>query len=279
MTAREEVRLDDPALDLRQDLTLEMWVNPDRAVDSWTPLIYKANANGPTSSGNRGYSLWLNAGGYLHLSSFRGGSNDTLETAGGSIPFGQWTHVAAVIKRSTGEMQIYLNGVLASSRSISTALHNGSPDTPLFIGSTSEYDTSYRKLEGGIDEVRVWSGGRTAAQILADMNNGAPSDATGLISRVSFDNLSSDSLTTEAVSGDAVLVRSDVAGLDGVVQGRLSTAGDQRTYTFTVTERKLLAFDSLHDNDRMSVTITGPDGFSVTRNMRNGDSHEFGGST
>ena len=59
MTAHEEVRLDNPALDLRQDLTVEFWVNPDRAVDSWTPLVFKANAAGETDSSQRGYTVWL----------------------------------------------------------------------------------------------------------------------------------------------------------------------------------------------------------------------------
>ncbi|HEY6816092.1 MAG TPA: CARDB domain-containing protein, partial [Croceibacterium sp.] len=276
MTAHEEVRLDDPALDLRQDLTVEFWVNPERTTDSWVPLVYKANDTGPNGSNARGYSVWLNANGFIHLSSFRGGSNDALETAVGTIPFGQWSHVAAVISRSTGEMKIFVNGVQAASRAVSTALHNGSPDTPVYIGSTTEFDESYRRFEGAIDEVRIWNGARTEAQIQAEMNAGSPSSAAGLVARLGFDNLSSDRRTLEAVSGSQIQVRSDFTALDGVVQGRLTLPGEQRNYTFSVASRTLLAFDSLHDNDRLSVTVTGPDDFSYGRNLRNGDSYEAG---
>src|SRR5690606_24190163 len=101
-------------------------------------------------------------------------------------------------------------------------------------------------------------------------------NTAGLVARLGFDNLSSAGRTLEAVSGAQVDVRSDLGELDGVVQGRLTVPGEQRSYTFTVTERTLLAFDSLHDNDRLTVRITGPDTFAYERNLRNGDSYEGG---
>src|SRR3546814_1562167 len=101
------------ALDLRDSLTFEFWIDPDRTTDTWTPIVYKAN-----DAGQRGYSIWYNSAGYIYVSSARGGSNDTLETVGGSVPQGQWTHVAVEIERGSGAMRIYLNGVLATSRTI-----------------------------------------------------------------------------------------------------------------------------------------------------------------
>src|SRR3546814_3555244 len=112
------------ALDLRDSLTFEFWIDPDRTTDTWTPIVYKAN-----DAGQRGYSIWYNSAGYIYVSSARGGSNDTLETVGGSVPQGQWTHVAVEIERGSGAMRIYLNGVLATSRTITATPHNGSPDT------------------------------------------------------------------------------------------------------------------------------------------------------
>src|SRR3546814_9259031 len=105
----------------------------------------------------RGYSIWYNSAGYIYVSSARGGSNDTLETVGGSVPQGQWTHVAVEIERGSGAMRIYLNGVLATSRTITATPHNGSPDTPLYIGAGPEYDDSYQRFEGGLDELRIWN--------------------------------------------------------------------------------------------------------------------------
>src|SRR5690606_14843598 len=122
--------------------------------------------------------------GYVHLSSYRGTANDTLETASGSVPQGQWTHVAAVIERSTGQMRIYLNGVLVASRTnVPTAPHNGSAASPLYIGTGPEQNDSYQKLEGAIDELRIWDHGRSAEEILSGMD-GVPSDTGGLVLRM-----------------------------------------------------------------------------------------------
>ncbi|MGB3802622.1 MAG: LamG-like jellyroll fold domain-containing protein, partial [Sphingopyxis granuli] len=270
MTTHEQILVDDPALDLREDLTIEFWLNPDRMTDSWTPLIYKGEG-----TDGRGYTLWYNSSGYVHLSSYRGTANDTLETASGSVPQGQWTHVAAVIERSTGQMRIYLNGVLVASRTnVPTAPHNGSAASPLYIGTGPEQNDSYQKLEGAIDELRIWDHGRSAEEILAGMD-GVPSDTGGLVLRMDFDAIAGGTVRNQ-VSGADVPVLRDLAGLDGVIEGRLTTPGDTRTYSFTVAEPKMLLFDALHDNSQMTVTITGPGGVSAARNMRNGESHEYG---
>src|SRR3546814_3941845 len=65
MTTHEQVQVNNAALDLREDLTIEFWVNPDRMTDSWTPLVYK----GGDVDGQRGYSVWYNSNGYIHLRS------------------------------------------------------------------------------------------------------------------------------------------------------------------------------------------------------------------
>ena len=271
LTSHEQIQVNDPALDLRNQVTVEFWINPDRQPDAWSPIVYKG-----TDGQERTYSVWFNNNGYIHISSERGGSNDALETAAGSVPFGKWTHVAAVIDRVTGTMAIYLDGVLANSRAVSTSPASGSPDTPLFISGTDEYNGAYRKFEGGLDELRIWNDARTQGEIQAEMNAGAPSNSAGLVARFGFDSLSGAS-TTEAVSGDFIEVRSDLAGLDGAVLGRINNPGDAREYTFNLTERTRLAFDSLHNNANFTITLTGPDGLTLTRNLRNADSFEFGG--
>src|SRR3546814_12013322 len=43
MTPHEQVQVNNAALDLREDLTIEFWVNPDRMHDSWTPLVNKGD--------------------------------------------------------------------------------------------------------------------------------------------------------------------------------------------------------------------------------------------
>ena len=62
--------------------------------------------------GNRNYSLWLNRAGFLHFSTVSNGVNNTTNTPAGTILPDTWYHVAAVMNRDTGKLQIYVNGVL-----------------------------------------------------------------------------------------------------------------------------------------------------------------------
>ncbi|MFA7602290.1 MAG: LamG domain-containing protein, partial [Novosphingobium sp.] len=270
MTTHEQIEVTDPALDLREDVTIEFWLNPERMADTWTPIVYKGN-----DAGQRGFSVWYHRNGYIHVSTQRGGSDDALATANNSVPMGQWTHVTAVIERSTGNLHIYLNGELAVTRTIATTPHNGSAATPLYIGASSETNDAYQKFEGAIDELRVWNRSRSAAEVQADLLKGAPTDASGLVLRMDFDVIAAGRLT-ERVSGATIPLLRDLEGLAGVVEGRLLSPGDTRSYSFTLAAPTLMAFDALHDNNAMTVTITGPGGVSIARNMRNGESHEFG---
>ncbi|OZA70316.1 MAG: hypothetical protein B7X78_02875, partial [Sphingomonadales bacterium 39-62-4] len=136
---------------------------------------------------------------------------------------------------------------------------------------------SYRRFDGALDELRVWDGARSQADIQAEMLRGAPSNTAGLLMRLPFDNLAGGA-TRETVSNASVPVIWSLAGLAGVVEGRIGTPGEQRVYTFTLAQDTMLAFDSLQDNSQLNVRIDGPGGLSVTRNMRNGDSDEFGGA-
>ena len=44
-----------------------------------------------------------------------------------------------------------------------------------------------------------------------------------------------------------------------------------------IASAKQVVFDGLTDDDQITVTLTGPDGQVMTRNLRNGDNYEWGG--
>ena len=50
------------------------------------------------------------------------------------------------------------------------------------------------------------------------------------------------------------------------------------TYTFTLSQTKTFVIDGLTDDDAFSVTLTGPNGLSITRNIARSDSFEIGGN-
>ncbi len=79
---------------------------------------------------------------------------------------GNWVHVAATWKQSTGEMQLYINGTLESTGTGSTNLR----DAPTRI-TLGELQTDNNHYNGDIDEVRIWNEVRTQAQIQTSMNS------------------------------------------------------------------------------------------------------------
>ncbi|MCP5368563.1 MAG: LEPR-XLL domain-containing protein, partial [Hyphomicrobiales bacterium] len=272
-TGGENVQVADPSLDLSDQVTVEFWINPDRYANTWTPLVYKGDGTGV---GSRTYSVWLNDGGYIHLSSADAGGEQTISTANGTIPLNTWTHVAAVFDRTSGEMRVYLNGVEAKTGALRTGQSVGS-DMPLYVGDWPEGDESVSPFEGRLDELRIWSTARGQAEIAAAMNSALAGNEAGLVLYLPMDetgqptvlaDLGPGGLTANAVS------RFD--GLAGVVTGRFDVPGEVDSYAFTLDQDALLYLDTLTDNSAITVTLTGPEGLSVSRILRNTDSGEFG---
>jgi hypothetical protein len=94
---------------------------------------------------------------------------------------GNWTHVAATWKQSTGEMKLYINGVLENTGTSGTALRTSPPDIKIGV-----LGTLLRYLNVNIDELRVWSTVRSACEINTYKNCEIPTSATGLVANYHF---------------------------------------------------------------------------------------------
>ncbi|GAB2854946.1 LamG-like jellyroll fold domain-containing protein [Hymenobacter ruber] len=81
-----------------------------------------------------------------------------------SINDGKWHHVAGV--NNNGAAAIYVDGVLEATGSGGGQNYSGDPSLQLRLGS---FDTV--PYEYGVDEVRIWSSARSAAQVKAAFNN------------------------------------------------------------------------------------------------------------
>ncbi|NML66047.1 T9SS type A sorting domain-containing protein [Hymenobacter sp. RP-2-7] len=91
---------------------------------------------------------------------------------------GAWHHVAASYDPATNTRCLYLDGALVSTDQPSTATPHAVPNADnLRIGSTNFGEF----FPGSIDEVRVWSVTRTAAQIAATRSMSIPGSTTGLV--------------------------------------------------------------------------------------------------
>jgi hypothetical protein len=93
------------------------------------------------------------------------------QTAGGcsctTINYDEWHHIAGTFSASTGEIKIYVDGVLEDTTSITGSILTSSADTSnvFQIGRFSNELTDGQYYKGDIDEVRVFNTSLTEDQI------------------------------------------------------------------------------------------------------------------
>jgi regulation of enolase protein 1 (concanavalin A-like superfamily) len=143
-------------------MTVAAWIKPrSGGGGNGGRIIDKDNNNG-------GWYFSMNGatGVKLAIDTFSTSSPSRPSTS--SIKLNVWQHVAATWDGSTSgsNIHIYINGVLADGTAANGAgTVESDADTPFAIGNRS-VDTA-RPFDGGIDEVRVYTGVLTAAEIQA----------------------------------------------------------------------------------------------------------------
>jgi len=150
-------------------MTVAAWIKP-RSAGSGTSgrIIDKDNNNG-------GWYFSMNGATSVKLGidTFSVASPSRVSTTG--IKLNVWQHVAATWDGSASgsNIHIYINGVLADGTAVSgSGVAEIDNDTPFAIGNRS-VDVG-RSFDGGIDEVRVYSGVLSAAEIQALVNGTNP---------------------------------------------------------------------------------------------------------
>ena len=127
------------------------------------------------------------------------GWNIIWREAGGFIPTGAWSHVAATYSGTT--LTIYLNGrPIHVSTSVAAVGNNAERFT---IGGRTVLatgDASYERFQGEIDEVRVWNSARSEANIESDMHNRPTLSDANLKAYFDFNEGSGSSLVNRAAN-------------------------------------------------------------------------------
>lgn len=137
--------------------TLEAWVYPT------------SYAVFPTIFGNdylQSFWLGLNTIGQVRFYP-TGGSLNYVES-GAVVPLDTWTHVAATYEQGVG-WSILLNGNVVATGGTIVGPVGTSPAANLFIGADRETGSPEYFWQGWIDEARIWSERRSAAQIQSTM--------------------------------------------------------------------------------------------------------------
>jgi concanavalin A-like lectin/glucanase superfamily protein len=145
----------DTTLNLNSSMTLEAWVRPS-ALGTVRTVVTK------DQPGTSSYALLANTA--ASVPSANVFTTSALDAVGpASLGLGTWTHLAQTWDGST--LKLYVDGAEVSSRPTTGALLTGTGQ--LRIGGSS---TAGQFFSGLVDEVRVFSRVRTAAEIAADMN-------------------------------------------------------------------------------------------------------------
>ena len=143
--------------------TIEYWVKSTQASPSGTQW-YQGNGivdvevgGGTTDFG----TVLLN-----NKLAFGVGNPDITIQSTTSINTGNWIHVAATWDGTTGEMKLYINGVLEASTIGATGTRSAPPS--IRIGSIQ---TGINYFNGTIDELRIWNSVRSQSDIQSNMNS------------------------------------------------------------------------------------------------------------
>jgi hypothetical protein len=140
-----------------------------------------------------------------------GGVERDFTFSNSTIPRNQWTHIA--VTYDGNYIRSYINGVYkdweAQTGVLATTTNN------LLIGSNSDGDRSF---DGKIEELRIWSTARTAANIRENMFKSLEGNESGLVAYYPFDHSSGTTLNDASLnSNDGTLT--NMSGNEWVTSG------------------------------------------------------------
>ncbi len=171
--------------------TVELWIKPNGIPnETWKGIVGKPGRN---------FNIWLNSAGYIHhrfhnSSWWNSGAPDT---PGGLITWDEWNHIAITNDGTTAKT--YINGIeQASGPSGGDQIID---NTSLIIGKNLDGDLG-NHFKGIIDDVRIWSIVRTAAEIADNKDAELTGSESGLVGYWKLDAVSETPFHEEVTGFD-----------------------------------------------------------------------------
>jgi hypothetical protein len=154
------------AMDFGNNFTISMWVDFDGGTSVKT--LMSNSGPGPDVDGFRIFVNTFNTQNRrIVFETGNGTASNIAETADNAMPIDTLTHVAAVVNRTAGTAQIFVNGVSATT---DTSIRND-------FRTSSDFELGRMELDNGInfpgilDEVRVAGALRPPEWIVTSFNN------------------------------------------------------------------------------------------------------------
>ncbi|MBY5283043.1 transporter substrate-binding domain-containing protein, partial [Aphanizomenon flos-aquae CCAP 1446/1C] len=168
------------SLNLTNEITIEAWIN-----------VQDSNSDqkfiGKTDIGT-GYVLGIIDNGKLY-SEFWDSNNQRFTFQSGFIPTFKWTHVAVTWKTG-GQMIGYINGKEVF-RQDASSLPLGVNQNDLIMGA-APWDVNFLKMNGSIDEVRIWDKARTQEEIQSTISKTLQGNEANLVGNWDFQGNAND---------------------------------------------------------------------------------------
>lgn len=171
------------ALQLTDEYTLSVWVQPAAVQKDWATLLTKTDPDGLDNH----WTLQFEKPATTLVVRHPTGPWDTEITLGQLTADGAWHHVA-IVRQADGTMLSYLDGALHKTMDPNDTFKNRVPgfgDGHLNIGADRTVSTDY-VYKGSIDEIRIYSRALTLAEV-----NTPPNDPSSLIGHWRLDEAGS----------------------------------------------------------------------------------------
>ncbi len=185
----------DASLTEFDNFTMEAWVKLENSNNNQKIL-------GKFRDWNNYYIMGVGSG--RHYSQIEANGN-IAEFASGSVPSNEWVHLAVTYAKGNGSANGsfcgYVNGEIVYERTdvADAAISVDNASYPFRIG-LAPWDINSFKVDGQIDEVRIWSTARTASEIRENMMRTLNGNESGLAAYYTFDNTSG--ITLQDFSGN-----------------------------------------------------------------------------
>ena len=144
---------------ITDDFTLSLWISPSRPSPVGTECYHGHSLIWSDMPGSRNDFILALLNDKPCM--FTGGP-DTSVLGSTEVITGQWAHLAATRSKATGEVTVYLNGVLENTARAGSASLDA--NDRVYIGANT-WDRVY--FEGAIDDVRLYDRVLTEADIWA----------------------------------------------------------------------------------------------------------------